>query len=73
MRKLGRHLETVNLIHEYRTCGLNNLEEVRKEYEREVRDIATEFGEQHFVPLGLYTIIGDLLDELGEFAKSKAL
>jgi hypothetical protein len=31
------------------------------------------FGELHLVPLGLYTTIGNILDALGEFTKSKTL
>jgi len=71
--KSGRlnELVTVNLVHEYRTWGWNKLEEARKEYEREVRDMTREFGELHFVPLGLYTTIGDLLNGSGKFTESK--
>jgi len=64
---------SVDLIHEYRTWGLKKLEAARKEYEREVQDMAQAFGELHIIPLGLYTTIGELLDVLGEFAKSKVL
>jgi len=32
-----------------------------------------EFGKLHFIPLNLYHTLGDLLDELQEFEKSKSL
>jgi len=64
---------TVDLIHEYRTWGLNKLGEARIVYEQEVSDMARHFGELHFIPLALYKIMGDLLDQLGEFGKSKTL
>jgi hypothetical protein len=35
--------------------------------------MAREFAELHFVTLGLYKTIGDLLDSLGEFEESTAL
>ena len=63
----------VDLIHEYRTQGLKNLYQARAECERVVGDMAREFGELHFISLKLYTTFGDLLDELGELSKSKAL
>jgi tetratricopeptide (TPR) repeat protein len=72
MRNLYRQ-NKINIVHEYRTTGLNKLKEAREEYEREVSDMVREFGELHFIPLALYTIIGDLLDELGEIRESKAL
>lgn len=62
-----------NLIHIYRQLGLENLKEILKSYEREVGDMEQEFGELHIIPLALYSIMGDLLDELGELEKSKAL
>ena len=68
----GKFLK-VNIMHEYRTWGLNQLEEARRECEREVGDMAQEFGELHFISLNLYATLGNLLDELGEFAKSKSL
>jgi hypothetical protein len=64
---------TVDLIHEYKTWGLNKLGEARIVYEREVGDMARHFGELHFIPLALYKIMGDLLDQLGEFGKSETL
>jgi len=70
--ELRDHL-TFNLIHEYRTWGLYKLEEAYKEYDREVVDLTREFGELHFIPLGLYGTMADLMDALGEFAKSKTL
>ncbi|KAF8539826.1 hypothetical protein BDD12DRAFT_881587 [Trichophaea hybrida] len=66
-------LVSVDLIHEYRTRGLNELEKARKECEREVSDMAREFGEFHFIMLNLYKTFGNMLDELGELATSKAL
>jgi hypothetical protein len=63
----------VDLINEYRTWGLKKLREARKEYDKEVSDMAREFGELHFVTLGLYKAIGDLLDSIGEFEESTAL
>jgi tetratricopeptide (TPR) repeat protein len=66
-------LMTVDNIYEYRTWRRNTLQEALAENEREADDMAREFGDLHFIPLGLYRMIGDLLDELGELAKSKAL
>jgi len=66
-------LMSVDLIDEYRTWGLDQLQDARKEYEREVADMTREFGELHIIPLGLYRTIGNLLDALGEFANSKTL
>ena len=60
-------------IHEYRTRGLETLNQARVECERVVGDMARVFGELHFISLELYTIIGCLLDVLGELSKSKAL
>jgi len=64
MHKFYEVLIQVDLIHEYRTWGLNKLEEARKVYEREVGDMEREFGELHFIPLALCMILGNLLDEL---------
>jgi len=58
-------LITVDLINEYRTCGLFQLEEALKEYEREVADMRRAFGDLHLVTLGLYTTIGNMLDAVG--------
>jgi hypothetical protein len=66
-------LMSVDLIDEYRTWGLDQLQDARKEYEREVADMTREFGELHIIPLGLYRTTGNLLDALGEFANSKTL
>ena len=63
----------VNLIHEYRSWGLNKLKEARKQYEREIDDMTRGFGELHFIPIALCSIFGDLLDEFGEFGISEAL
>ena len=63
----------VDLIHEYRTQGLRAVGQAREECERVIDDMAPVFGELHFILLNLYTIWGDLLDELGEFSKSKQL
>ncbi|KAF8245666.1 kinase-like protein [Wilcoxina mikolae CBS 423.85] len=41
----------VDLNHEYRVSGFNKLEEACKAYEREVSDMAREFGELHFISL----------------------
>jgi len=68
-----RGLIQVDLIHEYRTCGLDKMREALKVNEREVVDMTREFGELHFIPIYLYITIGDLLDELGEIVKSKTL
>ena len=66
-------LRKADLIQEYRIWGLSKLKEAREDYEREVADMAREFGELHFVTLSLYTTFGDLLDALGEFETAKAL
>jgi hypothetical protein len=63
----------VNLIQEYRQSGLNKLTDAWNECESEVADMAREFGEFYSIPLALYRIAGNLLDELGNFGKSKAL
>ena len=63
----------MDLIHEYRKQGLEGLCQAREECERVVGDMAQVFGELHFISLVLYTTFGDLLDELGELSKSKAL
>ena len=70
--KSGRYegLVSVDLIHEYRTQGLKTLE-AREECERLVGDMVRVFGELHFISLQLYTTIGHLLDELGEFQSQK--
>ena len=63
----------VDLIHEYRTQGLENLENARVECERVIRDMTRVFGEVHSISLMLYKTFGNLLDELGELLESKAL
>ncbi|KAF8530802.1 hypothetical protein BDD12DRAFT_914746 [Trichophaea hybrida] len=73
VRQLYGLLFKVNITHEYRSRGLDKLEDALKDHEREASDMVQEYGELHFVLLGLYTIIGDLLDAFGEFAKSIAL
>ena len=64
---------SLDLIHEYRTEGLRTLGEARDECERVIGDMTPVFGELHFILLNLYTTWGNLLDELGEFSKSKLL
>ena len=66
-------LVSVDLIHEYRTKGLKTLNQAREECERLVGDMTRVFGELHFISLQLYTTLGNMLDELGELSKSKAL
>ena len=66
-------LVLIDLIHEYRTEGLKRLDQAREECERLVGDMERVFGELHFLSLDLYTTFGNLLDELGEFSKSKEL
>jgi len=66
-------LVQVDLIHEYTAWGLKTLKKALEEYEREVTDMKREFGKLHFLTLGLYTVIGNLLDALGEFMESKTL
>jgi len=68
-----RHLHEINLAHEYRLRGRKELEEARKEYEREANDITREFGELHYISLYLNQIIADLADELQDFEGAKAL
>jgi tetratricopeptide (TPR) repeat protein len=63
----------LDLIHEYRSWGLDELQESQNVYQREANDMTRVFGELHFIPLALYQIIGNLQDELGEFSKSKTL
>ena len=63
---------SVDLIHEYRTQGLKTLDQA-EECERVIDDMAPVFGELHFILLDLYTAWGDLLNESGEFSKSKVL
>ena len=62
-----------DLIHEYRTQGLKTLDQAREECERFIGDMAQVFGEHHFILLELYTTLGDMLVQLGELSKSKAL
>ena len=64
---------SVDLIHEYRTHGLKTLDQARQECGRLIGDMAPVFGELHFILLDLHTTLGNLLDGLGEFSKSKAL
>ncbi|KAF8538086.1 hypothetical protein BDD12DRAFT_911052 [Trichophaea hybrida] len=73
IRKYDGLWREVDLVHQYRTWGLKKLEEAWKEHEREIDDMVCEFGEFHFIPLVLFSIAGDVLDELREFEKSKAL
>ena len=63
----------VDLIHEYRTQGLRAVDQAREECERVIDDMAPVFGNLHFILLGLYTTLGRLLDEVGEFSKSKVM
>jgi hypothetical protein len=53
--------------------GIGKLEAARKVYETEVDDMTRQFWELHFVPMALHDIFTDLLDELRESEKSKAL
>jgi hypothetical protein len=71
MHEFEEVLFKVDLIHEYRTWGLNKLEKARKMYERDASDMEREFGELHFIPLALCMILGNLLDELNKFEESK--
>jgi len=74
IRKLNNGSFTqVDLIHEYRTCGLNILQEAQTVYEREVTDMVQAFGSLYFIPLTLNGVIGHLLDELRKFEQSKKL
>jgi len=73
MRKRNAPLTAVNHTSEYRSWGLNKLEEARNEYEREVADMSRQFGDIHFITLVLYGTFANLLDELEEFGKSKDL
>ena len=66
-------LVSVDLIHEYRTRGLETLNQARAECERLVGDMERIFGELHFISLQLYTTLGIMLDEFGELSQSKAL
>ena len=63
----------VDLIHEYRTQGLRAVNQARRECERAIGDMAPVFGDLHFILLDLYTTWGKLLDEVGEFSKSKVI
>jgi len=73
MQQMNARLLQIDVVHEYRTWGLKKLDEARVVYEREIRDMIREFGELHFISLELYSIFGDLLDQLGQFEKSKEL
>jgi len=66
-------LMKVDLTHQYQKFGPKKLSEACKECQREVRDMSCVFGELHFIPLSLYTTIGNMLHGLGEYAESKAL
>jgi tetratricopeptide (TPR) repeat protein len=50
MRELNG-LVHIDLIHEYRVSGLNKLDEACNKHEREVSDMAREFGGLHFICL----------------------
>jgi len=65
--------DTVKLIEEYRAWGSLKLEEARRQYEREISDMTQEFGQHHCIPIVLCKILGDMLDELGDFGKSEVL
>jgi hypothetical protein len=42
-------------------------------YERELQNMAKEFGELHLIPIILHNILGDILHALGALHESKAL
>ncbi|KAF8534369.1 hypothetical protein BDD12DRAFT_896064 [Trichophaea hybrida] len=68
-------LQIFDLRHEYRSrdTGVKTLKAARKETEKEASDMAREFGVVHFIPIRLKIILGDLMDELGEFEEAKLL
>jgi tetratricopeptide (TPR) repeat protein len=72
MRELNG-IVLVNLNHEYRVSGFNKLEEACQEYEREVSDMAREFGEIHFIPLTSMNNLASTYRNLGRSKEAEEL
>jgi len=63
----------IELIEQYRKKGLTGLENALEAYKQEFDDMKRELRIPFVISTGIYSIIGDLQDELGDFKGSKEL